>query len=249
MQILYADESGSTGTDYDNKEQPIFVLGGVVVEKDKWHEINDIFNQEKKKILPILSDYEIHTNELFNSSKKSIFDKYDWKENLIVLEKLVEAIEKLDIKFTYVIIDKKEMKRAISLKYGSKLKLDPYIIAFCATYVKFMTYLEESNKKGIIFLDEIIKIPELLNYLYPTFDSVNKNIIEKAVFLKSKDTNFIQIADIWAFYANKYIQIKEGYKKYSEVKNKHCIKNFEKLNKKLLFGGYLNFDDLFIQSK
>lgn len=40
MQILYADESGSTGTDYDNNEQPIFVLGGVIVDKDKWHEIN-----------------------------------------------------------------------------------------------------------------------------------------------------------------------------------------------------------------
>lgn len=249
MQILYADESGSTGTDYDNKEQPIFVLGGVIIDENKWHEINDKFNKEKVKILPILNEYEIHTNELFNSSKKSIFDKYDWKENLMVLEKLAEVIEKLDIKLTYVLIDKKQMKRVINLKYGSKLKLDPYIIAFCTTYVKFMTSLKEANQKGIIFLDEIIKIPELLNYIYPTFDNVNKNIIEKAVFLKSKDTNFIQIADIWSFYVNKYIQITEGYKKYSDIKNEHCIKIFEKLSKKILFGGYLNFDELFIKPK
>jgi len=35
MYILYADESGNTGTDYDNKEQPIFVLGGLIVEDEK----------------------------------------------------------------------------------------------------------------------------------------------------------------------------------------------------------------------
>lgn len=115
MQILYADESGSTGTDYDNKQQPIFVLGGVVVDENKWHEINNKFNEEKVKILPILKEREIHTNELFNSSKKSVFDQYDWKDNLKVLEKLVDLVEKLDIKFTYIAIDKKEMKKEMNI--------------------------------------------------------------------------------------------------------------------------------------
>lgn len=36
MYLMYADESGNTGTDYDNKEQPIFVLAGVLIE-DKKH--------------------------------------------------------------------------------------------------------------------------------------------------------------------------------------------------------------------
>lgn len=244
MQILYADESGSTGTDYDNKEQPIFVLGGVIVDEDKWHKTNDKFNKEKQKILPILKEYEIHTNELFNSSKKSVFDQYDWKENLKVLEQLAEVIEKLDIQFTYVAIDKREMKRELNNKFGSRFKIDPYIVSFCTTYVKFMTHLEEKNKKGIIFLDEIINIPELLNYLYPALEMANKNIVEKAVFVKSKDTNFIQIADMWSFYVNKYIQITEGYKKHSEIKNEHCIKVFEILSKKILFGGHLDLHEI-----
>lgn len=244
MQILYADESGSTGTDYDNKEQPIFVLGGVIIDKDKWHEVNEKFNEEKQKILPILKEHEIHTNELFNSSKKSVFDKYDWKENLNVLEKLVDVIGKLDVKFTYVLIDKKQMKKELKDRYDAKLKMDPYILAFLTTYVKFMGYLKDNNKKGMIFLDEIIRIPELLNYMYPTLDIYNENIIEKAVFLNSGDTNFIQIADIWSFYVNKYMQIRENYKKYSEIKNEHCIKMFEKLNKKLLFGGYLDLHEI-----
>lgn len=137
------------------------------------------------------------------------------------------------------------MKRELNNRFGGTFKIDPYIIAFCGTYIKFISHLIENNKKGIIFLDEIINIPELLNNLYPAFETVNKNIIEKAVFLKSKDTNFIQIADIWSFYVNKYIQITKGYKKYSDIKNEHCMKIFEKLNKKLLFGGYLSLNELF----
>ena len=65
MKILYADESGNTGTDLDNKQQPIFVLAGVLVDENNWHSINNTFNEEKIKILPILQNYEIHTNELF----------------------------------------------------------------------------------------------------------------------------------------------------------------------------------------
>ena len=48
MYLMYLDESGSTGLDLDNKNQPYFVLAGVSVKDAKWHEINDYFEQEKK---------------------------------------------------------------------------------------------------------------------------------------------------------------------------------------------------------
>ncbi|MCI8655522.1 MAG: helix-turn-helix domain-containing protein, partial [Clostridia bacterium] len=36
MYLIYADESGNTGTDYDNKEQPIFVIAGVLIDDANW---------------------------------------------------------------------------------------------------------------------------------------------------------------------------------------------------------------------
>ena len=81
MELLYLDESGSTGLDLDNKHQPYFVLAGVSVKDDKWHKVNDYFEQEKIKIYPDFSDIEIHTNELFNSNPKSPFYKNFWKDN------------------------------------------------------------------------------------------------------------------------------------------------------------------------
>ena len=49
MYLMYADESGNTGSDLDNKEQPIFVLSGIFVETNKWHHINDYFNRKTKQ--------------------------------------------------------------------------------------------------------------------------------------------------------------------------------------------------------
>jgi len=235
MYILYADESGNTGTDYDNKEQPIFVLGGLIIEDKKWHEINKIFNEEKIKICPELSYTEIHASEFFNSSKKSIFDKYDWKDNLMTVERLIDLILSLDISFQYIAIDKKSFKRSITDIFGSSIKIDPYIYAFGMLYDKISIYLNNQKSKGLIFLDDILTIPEQLQNIYPVLSKNNTAIIENAMFLKSKDTNFIQIADIFAFYINKYICIKRNYKKYSETKEKHCIDMYEKLSSKTNF--------------
>lgn len=235
MYLLYADESGNTGTDYDNKEQPIFVLGGLIVEDEKWHEINEIFNKEKIKILPLLENTEIHTSELFNSSKKSIFNNFDWKDNLNVAEKLVELILSLDISFQYIAIDKKFFKKSMKDVFGSSFKIDPYIYAFELLYDKTSKYLKDKNSKGMMFLDDILTIPEQLNNVYPNISKENSTIIERAMFLKSKDTNFIQIADIYSFYVNKYFSIKKNYKKYSQVKENHCISMYEKLSSKTNF--------------
>ena len=123
MYLIYADESGNSGMDYDNKEQPIFVLAGILVEDKKWHDINNYFNEKKIEILPILKDHEIHTNELFNSSKKSIFSQFKWKDNFSVLEKLVDLITELDIKIQFIAIDKKILKEVFIMCLKIQLKL------------------------------------------------------------------------------------------------------------------------------
>lgn len=73
MYLMYADESGNTGTDYDNKDQPIFVLGSISLEYRNWHKINDYFNERKVEIFKEFKAIEIHTNEIFSPPRKSIF--------------------------------------------------------------------------------------------------------------------------------------------------------------------------------
>ena len=237
MYLMYADESGNTGTDLDNKEQPIFVLAGILIDSSKWHEINNYFNKAKVQILPILENTEIHTSELFNSSKKSIFNQFDWHNNFLVLEKLVDLILGLDLTVHYIAIDKKPFKRGVNKVFNNTLKIDPYIYSFGKLYDNVSKILSTRNQKGLIFLDDILTIPSQLHNIYPTLSKDNLTMIEEAMFIKSQNTNFIQIADLFAFYIEKYYSIISGYKKYSEVKEKHCLHMYEKLSKKISLVG------------
>ena len=45
MYLMYLDESGSTGLDLENNNQPIFVLAGIIVNDKNWHKVNDIFEK------------------------------------------------------------------------------------------------------------------------------------------------------------------------------------------------------------
>ena len=70
----------------------------------------------------------------------------------------------------------------------------------------------------MISLDEqnalVIKIEEMLERLrlVKSIDSEIriKNIIERALFLESLKSNFIQLADICNFYINRYLSMKLG---------------------------------------
>lgn len=233
MYLMYADESGNTGTDYDNKQQPIFVLAGILVEEQKWHEINNYFNIEKVKIWDLFKENEIHTVEIFNPTRKSIFRQEDWAKNIDILEKLVDLICNLDLSAMFIAIDKKDFKKSVNTIFKNTLKVDPYIYSFGMMYDFVSEKLYRINNKGIIFLDDILTIPSQLHNIYPILSRNNSTMIEEAIFVKSNCTNFIQIADIFAFYIEKYFSLKKGYKEYGEIKNNHCKEMFKKLSTKI----------------
>ena len=237
MYLMYADESGSTGIDYNNKQQPIFVLAGILVEEQKWHKINNYFNKEKIKIWNLFEDNEIHTADIFNPRRKSIFRQDNWLKNLDILENLVNLITKLDLYAMFIAIDKKDFKRSVNTIFKNTLKVDPYIYSFGMLYDNVSEKLYRYNNKGIIFLDDIITIPNQLHNIYPILSKDNCTMIEEAIFVKSNCSNFIQIADVFAFYIEKYFSLEKSYKDYGEIKNKHCLKMYNKLKQKISFVG------------
>lgn len=235
---MYADESGSTGLDLDNKYQPFFVLAGISVNVKDWHSINNFFEQEKIKICPDLKNVEIHTNELFNSNRKSFFYKNYWKDNISILEKLVDLICSLKIQISNIVVPKKTYKKY----FGQNIVVDPYLYSFAFLYGTFNDALAKINDYGIVFCDELKKMEESLEILYPRLQCENKNIIEKTFYIDSKKSNFIQMADICSFYINKFNCITKNSIEMDSFKKEHCLKMYEKISKK--FGKYINNIDL-----
>lgn len=234
MYILYADESGHTGTDYDNLGQPIFSLSGIAINDSDWYDLNHIIEEEKVNICIDLKNNEIHATEIFNPKKDSVFFKNSIEENLLIMENLVDLIVKFKIPIFLSAIDKTKYKDYITNKLGPGIKIDPYIYSFILLSINYNKFLIEHNSNGMIFLDENKNMINKLDSVYKKlllddFECDTNNIIENALFLQSHKSNFIQLSDVCNFYINKYLCIA----KYDAIKNslkkEHCLKMYNKL--------------------
>lgn len=239
LKILYIDEAGNTGLDLNNSQQPIFTIGGIVVDESDWYKLNHYIQQMKEKISPELTSSEIHASDIFNSSKnvKKGFDfrKNDYKYNLKILEDIVDLIVSLKpILFCFNINKSTYLEKLNLYIYKTtyiKQKIEPYTFSFGRIIRDYNEYLKNNNCNGMIFRDEIRSVEEEIEYLYETYSTNNdfSNIIESALSLDSKKSNFIQIADICNFYINKYYCITLFDKINNPLKKEHCLKQFEKL--------------------
>lgn len=238
MYILYADESGSTGTDYDNPTQKIFTLAGLSLKDTDWYDLNYKIQREKARISSDLINYEIHTNDIFQSSK-NIGKGYDFRkntigENLHILEQLVDLVVDLNLPIFSVVIDKQRFKKFINKTHGPSVKIDPYLYAFSFLSIEYNSFLIQNNSNGMILVDENNNITDSLEKVYDrligdNFEGDTNNIIENVLFLESKKNNFIQLADICNFYINKYYNIKWFGELNNADKNNHIIKMYKKL--------------------
>ena len=238
MYILYADESGSTGTDYDNPTQKIFTLAGLTLNDKDWYDLNYKIQKEKEKISPDLVNYEIHANDIFQSSKNKgkgyDFRKNSLEDNLHILEQLVDLVVDLNLPIFSVAIDKQKFKKFIIKVHGSSIKIDPYLYAFSFLSIEYNNFLIQNKSNGMILLDENNNIVDSLEKIYSkligdNFEGDTNNIIENVLFLESKKNNFIQLADLCNFYINKYYNIKWFGDLNNKEKNQHCLKMFKKL--------------------
>lgn len=238
MYILYADESGSTGTDYDNPSQKIFTLAGLTISDSDWYDLNYRIQKEKEKISSDLKNYEIHTNDIFQSSKNKgkgyDFRKNSLAENLNILEKLVNLIVDLNLPIFSVVIDKQKFKKYITKTHGPSIKIDPYLYAFSFLSIEYNNFLIKNRSNGMILVDENNNIIDSLEKIYTkligdNFEGDTNNIIENVLFLESRKNNFIQLADVCNFYINKYYNIKWFGNLNNKDKNEHCLNMYKKL--------------------
>lgn len=243
MYLMYADESGNTGTDLDNKQQPLFVLCGLVIQDDEWYNINYMFNKRKKLICEDLANYEVHATDIFSASKNIKkgfnFRKYTLEEDLHILEQLIDFIVEMKFPIFTTAILKSTFKKFITKELSPSIKVDPYLISFIDLSNSYNNFLIKNNSNGMIFLDEIREKVKDIDILYKklqltNFDCDTNNIVEKALFLESSSSNFIQLVDICNFYINKYSSILFTGAVKNAIKKEHCIKMFRKIEPQIV---------------
>ncbi len=221
MTLVYFDESGDTGTNFNDPQQPVFVLGSLLVKQNIWKELeiqyNSIISEAFNYNVPI--GFELHTMDLVG--RRRFFKEFELDATIKLRNQLFQLLKDFDIPVFYRKIEKKKYSRYCESRYGKGIKIDPYIMAFPFIGLQVDSWLKEQDDLGIFIFDEhrsFLDIEQSLRVLRLAEDSIlqMENVIEKGFFVDSKKSFPLQLIDLVLYYVRKNEEIKIG-KKVSEV--------------------------------
>ena len=129
MHLIYFDESGNTGNNLNDVQQPIFVLC-VVVPEVKWLQVERDLHAEIEKIYPSPrpDDFEIHATELMSGR--------EWCKSIPLANRVAfrdawfSVAAKHQLKIIYRAIVKKRFERWVHGTFGSGIAINPHVAAF-----------------------------------------------------------------------------------------------------------------------
>jgi len=83
------DESGDTGNDLTNEEQPVFVLGGISLRDEGWNKTHETWQKAISEYFDgnIPEDFELHSNELLSPNGEGPFEGHEIEKRLGLAKK------------------------------------------------------------------------------------------------------------------------------------------------------------------
>jgi Protein of unknown function (DUF3800) len=223
MHFFYLDESGDTGGNLTDTNQPIFVLAGLSVADKKWNNTKESLDQILfdyfKGAVPI--NFELHATELLSPNGEGPFNGHLITDRLALVRKLLALLDDLGHYAHFFAIEKSKLA-AIScefeIPYDAK---NPYLVAFdyLITYINW--HVKENlgrSARGMLVLDEkpehhesIENIIHYRRFRVPAAQKV-KWIVEFSYPVDSKKNPMIQLSDLICLCVRRFLEIELGYK-------------------------------------
>ncbi len=223
MHFFYLDESGDTGKNLNDKEQPIFVLAGLSVADKKW-------NNTKEQLDEITSRYfednppenfELHSHQLLSPKGEGPFTGHPIERRLALVTDLIDLIDDLGHQIHYYAIDKNKMA-AEECQFETIFDpKTPYLLAF-EYLITYMNWHVKENlgqsARGMIVLDEKEEHHESIesiihNRRYQVANNQKvKWIVEFSYPVDSRKNPMIQLSDLVALCIRRFLEIETGYK-------------------------------------
>ena len=216
--LAYFDESGNTGLDLKDPQQPIFTLGCLLVPAVEWTSIENELELAVSQFFGEIDadDREIHTHKLISGSKP--FRQFGRQHCLDFQKVWFEIAQRYQLKFFYRKILKRQFEQWLNKTYGGAVRINPHAMAFPLLSHVLNQYLKAMDPPGlgIIISDEHKELSSDLEKSLRLLRSDGGNlkhdrIIEKCFFIDSKKSLLLQLADMCIYSARKIEEVKAGH--------------------------------------
>jgi hypothetical protein len=218
MNLVYIDESGNTGLNLKDPQQPVFLLAAMILPESKWFSLEKLFLDIARRYFgdPLPVPFEIQAKDLKN--RRGVFEKLTFEQQLSFRDEVLELLVDNEIVVIYRRIIKRKFAMFCDEHYGPGIKVNPYIMALPFVCVEVDHYLRQSGsgQLGMFIFDKqkeaLDDAERSLRTLRLDSTSILKtsNIIEKGFFIDSSKSFALQLVDVAAYYIRKYEEDKLG---------------------------------------
>jgi len=217
MHLIYFDESGNSGCNLADVQQPVFVLGALVVPEESWQQIEaDLLAcLDQHMPPPRATGFEIHAADLRQGSGP--FKGMPVAARLAIRDEWLQIAARYKLPFIYRAIIKKRYERWMQKAFGNGIAVNPHLAAFPLVAQVANNYLRslKGNALGIFISDDnrevVDDIERFLQLLRATPGTLRLDrIIEKGFFIDSHKSLLLQLADLCTLQARKEEERKLG---------------------------------------
>ncbi|WP_320151044.1 DUF3800 domain-containing protein [uncultured Tolumonas sp.] len=244
MHFFYLDESGDTGANLQDQQQPIFVLAGLSVADKKWNNtkecLDEIINQYFNDSIP--AGFEVHSHALLSPRGEGFFHNHPIEQRLELVRELLNLIEELGHQVHYFAIEK-SLLAASDCEYETVFNSKhPYLLSF-DYLITYMNWHVKNNlgqsARGMIVLDEkeehnesIEQIIQNRRFEVPNTQKV-KWIVEFSHPIDSRKNPMIQLSDLVALCIRRFLEYERGYKTAPEQVTRFYAECFNLIDKRV----------------
>ncbi|MBI4624339.1 MAG: DUF3800 domain-containing protein [Verrucomicrobia bacterium] len=217
MHLIYFDESGNTGANLSTPQQPIFVLGALIVPETNWLALEADLKAEIERYFPAPrpADFEIHATEIHNAREH--FKQFTVTHRLAFRDAWLRVAQKHGLKFVYRAIAKKRFQTWIHDTFGTGVSINPHVAAFPLVARAVDNYLrsQPGPPLGMFIADEnkdVVRDVEKAHQLLRGVEGVLKlgRIVEKGFFIDSSSSLPLQLCDLCVYAARRREEQKAG---------------------------------------
>ena len=192
MYLIYLDESGNTGINLNDPNQPLFVLAALVVSESLWMSLEKDLTDAMDNHFPLPRplNFEIHATNIRNGS--GYFRQFSVSERLAFRDDWLKIAHKHNLKLIYRAIAKRRLLTWIRQTFCSGVFINPHVAAFPLVSHVVDEYLDSlpGNNLGIFISDEnreiISDVEKAIFLLRGGKGNLKLNhIIEKGFFIDS----------------------------------------------------------------
>jgi hypothetical protein len=221
MILAYLDESGDTGLNFTDEQQPIFVLGALLVPQTTWKPLEQGFLDCVGSAFggSIPDGFELHTMDLVG--RKKAFRAFSLEQIRSFRDSLFDLLQKHGLRVLYRKIDKRRYQKYCETHFGKGMRIEPYIMSLPFLCTGIDRVLESSGDLGILIFDhhhDLAGIERTLRTLRIGDEGAlrTERQIEKGFFVDTAQSFPIQLVDLVLYYIRKSEEERIG-KKVSAI--------------------------------